>query len=224
MLSRDSGLRPSSTWPSFQPMLKPSCIDTFMPWPAFALWVWHASPAMKTRGVRLPSCSGVTSSKRSVSRCPTSYTLCHATFLTSSVYGARISFAFAMICSIVVFRTAPLSSGATWPRSTYIRNRCPPSRGMSRMLPASDWMEHLVRMSGKSVTASTSMTPHAWLAWSPSMWQPIAARTLLRAPSAPRTYFARTTRSSPSWSPVVCASVTATGYSSSSSTVRLWNS
>ena len=34
-----------------------SCIDTFIPWPAFALWVWQASPAMKTRGRRVPICS-----------------------------------------------------------------------------------------------------------------------------------------------------------------------
>ena len=61
------------------------------------------------------------------------------------------------------------------------------------MLPPSwDWMAHLRRMSGKSVFASTSITPQAWLAWSPAMVQPIEARTLLRAPSAPTTYFART--------------------------------
>ena len=66
-------------------MLKPSCIDTFMPWPALALCVWQASPVMKTRGVRVPISSGSTSSKRSVRRWPTSYTLCQATFFTSSV-------------------------------------------------------------------------------------------------------------------------------------------
>ena len=92
------------------------------------------------------------------------------------------------------------------------------------MEPASDWIEHLVRMSGKSVTASTSITPHAWLAWSPAMWQPIAARTLLRAPSAPITYFARTVRRWPSRSPAVCTSVTVTGYSPSSATSRPSNS
>jgi hypothetical protein len=30
-----------------------------------------------------------------------------------------------------------------------------------------DWIRHLQRMSGKSVTASTSITPQAWLAESP---------------------------------------------------------
>ena len=84
------------------------------------------------------------------------------------------------------------------------------------MLPPSwDWMAHLVRMSGKSVFASTSMTPHAWLAWSPAMVQPIEARTLLRAPSAPTTYLARTVRVWPSSGPAVWRSVTETGYSPS---------
>ena len=66
-------------------MLKPSCMETFMPWPALALWVWQASPVMNTRGVRVPSWSGRTSSNRSVRRWPTSYTLCQATLRTSSV-------------------------------------------------------------------------------------------------------------------------------------------
>ena len=52
MRSSGSGLRPSSTDASFQPRLNASCIDTFMPWPALALCVWQASPAMKTRGRR----------------------------------------------------------------------------------------------------------------------------------------------------------------------------
>lgn len=43
------GLHLRGTCASFQPRLKVSCIDTFMPWPALALWVWQASPAMKTR-------------------------------------------------------------------------------------------------------------------------------------------------------------------------------
>ena len=170
-----------------------------MPWPALALWVWQASPAMKTRGVRVPDSPTGTSSNRSVSRCPTSYTLCQATSRTSSVYGCRIAFALAMICSIVVLRTSWWASGSISPRSTYMRNRWPPSRGMSRMLPpAPDWIAHLRRMSGKSVTARTSMTPQAWNAELPSMVQPIAVRTLLRAPSAPSTYLARTTFSCPS--------------------------
>ena len=53
-------------------MFQPSWIDTFMPWPALALWVWQASPAMNTRGVRVPAASVGTSSKRSVRRWPTS--------------------------------------------------------------------------------------------------------------------------------------------------------
>jgi len=48
---------------SFHPRLKPSCIDTFMPWPAFGLWVWQASPAMNTRGKRVATSSSGTSSK-----------------------------------------------------------------------------------------------------------------------------------------------------------------
>ncbi len=43
-----------------------------------------------------------------------------------------------------------------------MRLRKPPSRGMSRMLPASEWIAHFVRLSGKSVSASTSITPQAW--------------------------------------------------------------
>ena len=50
-----------------------------------------------------------------------------------------------------------------------------------------DWMAHLTRMSGKSVTASTSITPQAWLELSPEGVQPMAPRTRLCAPSAPTT-------------------------------------
>ena len=46
---------------------------------------------------------------------------------------------------------------------------------------------HLQRMSGKSVTASTSITPQAWLAESPCSSRPIEVRTVLRAPSQPTT-------------------------------------
>ena len=67
-----------------------------------------------------------------------------------------------MIVSIGVLRTLPASSSATSPRSMYMRHRHPPSRGMCRMLPAWLEMAHLSRMSGKSLFASTSMTPHAW--------------------------------------------------------------
>ncbi len=72
---------------SFQPRLKASCIDTFMPWPALALCVWQASPAMNTRGSRVGACSAGTSSKRSVTRWPTSYTENQAMSRTSSAYG-----------------------------------------------------------------------------------------------------------------------------------------
>ena len=42
------------------------------------------------------------------------------------------------------------------------------------MLPSSaDWIAALSRMSGKSVTASMSMTPQAWLAKSPRSSRPI---------------------------------------------------
>ena len=41
-------------------------MDTFMPWPALAVWVWQASPAMKTRGERVPTLSSSTSSNLSV--------------------------------------------------------------------------------------------------------------------------------------------------------------
>ena len=60
-----------------------------MPWPAFAVWVWQASPAMKTRGERVPTLLSSTSSNLSVTRWPTRYTENHATSGTSSVYGAR---------------------------------------------------------------------------------------------------------------------------------------
>jgi hypothetical protein len=66
------------------------------------------------------------------------------------------------------------------------------------MLPSSpDWIAALSRMSGKSVTASMSTTPQAWLAKSPCGTAPIASRTRLRAPSHPTTYLARTTFSEP---------------------------
>jgi hypothetical protein len=68
------------------------------------------------------------------------------------------------------------------------------------------------------------MTPQAWLAWSPASVQPIDSRTLLRAPSAPTTYLARTTRSWPASSPAVRTRVTVTGYSPESATWRLLNS
>ena len=66
------------------------------------------------------------------------------------------------------------------------------------MFPSSaDWIAAFSRMSGKSVSASMSTTPQAWLAKSPRGTAPIASRTRLRAPSHPTTYFARTVFSSP---------------------------
>ena len=50
-----------------------------------------------------------------------------------------------------------------------------------------DWIADFMRMSGKSVTASTSMTPQAWLAESPCSARPSDLRTALRAPSQPTT-------------------------------------
>ena len=47
-------------------------MDTFMPWPALALWVWQASPAMNTRGSRVAISSAGTSSNLSHSRWPIS--------------------------------------------------------------------------------------------------------------------------------------------------------
>jgi hypothetical protein len=63
--------------------------------------------------------------------------------------------------------------------------------------PLPDWIAAFRRMSGKSVTARTSITPQAWLAVSPSSSRPIDCRTTLRAPSHPTTYSARTVIVSP---------------------------
>ena len=66
------------------------------------------------------------------------------------------------------------------------------------MLPwFAEWIADLSRMSGKSVTARTSMTPHDWFIASPTSSRPIAVRTLLRAPSQPTTYRARIVEVSP---------------------------
>ena len=53
------------------------------------------------------------------------------------------------------------------------------------MLPCEDFRIDFMRMSGKSVTQSTSITPQAWLAESPLSSRPMARRTALRAPSQP---------------------------------------
>ena len=58
----------------------------------------------------------------------------------------------------------------------------------------------------------------------PCRLPPMEARTRLRAPSAPTTYFARTTRAAPSSGPLLRRSVTATGYSPESSTSSPSNS
>jgi hypothetical protein len=47
-------------------------METFMPCPAFGLWVWQASPAMNTLGSRVAISPSGTSSNLSVSRWPMS--------------------------------------------------------------------------------------------------------------------------------------------------------
>jgi hypothetical protein len=86
---------------------------------------------------------------------------------------------------------------------------------MIRMLPwFAEWMAHLSRMSGKSVTAKASRTPHDWFIGSPRSSRPIAARVPLREPSQPTTYFARIVDISPvSLNSLRCCKVTVTGYS-----------
>jgi len=67
--------------------LKLSCMEKFMPWPALGLWVWQASPAMKTcgRGESGVATASVTSSYLAQMRWPISYTDHQGTFLTSSL-------------------------------------------------------------------------------------------------------------------------------------------
>ena len=83
------------------------------------------------------------------------------------------------------------------------------------MLPwFAEWMAHLSRMSGKSVTARASRTPQDWFIGSPRSSRPIAARVPLREPSQPMTYFARIVEVSPvSSRPLRCRKVTVTGCS-----------
>src|SRR5215217_6567312 len=72
---------------------------------------------------------------------------------------------------------------------------------MIRMLPwFAEWMAHLSRMSGKSVTAKASRTPQDWFIGSPRSSRPIAARVPLREPSQPMTYFARMVEGGFRWS------------------------
>ena len=80
---RSSGLAtPLRTAASFQPRFHASAIETFMPWPALALCVWQASPAMNTRGGR----SAPPARRRSASqrRWPISYTDHQPTSLIST--------------------------------------------------------------------------------------------------------------------------------------------
>ena len=60
-----------------------------------------------------------------------------------------------------------------------------------------DWIAVFIRMSGKSVMASTSITPQAWLAEFPCSARPSDLRTALRAPSQPTTKRAFTVSSLP---------------------------
>jgi hypothetical protein len=64
--------RPRRTPASFQPRLKLSWMETFMPWPALGLWVWQASPAMNTHGSRAPAAPSGVSSNLSQSLWPIS--------------------------------------------------------------------------------------------------------------------------------------------------------
>ena len=88
-------------------------MDTFMPWPALALCVWQASPAMNTRGRRVPVSSAGTSSNLSHRRWPISYTDHHPTSRTSTVYGCRIRFATAASFSGVTLRFSSISWSRT---------------------------------------------------------------------------------------------------------------
>jgi hypothetical protein len=113
-----SGLAvPRRTAASFQPRFQVSLIDTFMPWPALALWVWHASPAMNTRGTRVAGSVTATSSNLSHSRWPISYTDHHPTSFTSRVYGCRIRLATAASFSGVTLRPRSISWSCTWSSS-----------------------------------------------------------------------------------------------------------
>ena len=77
-------------------------MDTFMPWPALALCVWQASPAMKTLG-------SAASSNASQSRWPISYTDHHPTSFTSNSYGLRMRLATVASLSGVTLRSSSIS-------------------------------------------------------------------------------------------------------------------
>ena len=94
-----------------------SAIETFIPWPALALWVWHASPAMKTRGSRVPTSSAGTSSNLSHSRCPMEYTAHQPTLFSSTVYGLRIRLATSISFSGVTLRFSSISLSRTLSRA-----------------------------------------------------------------------------------------------------------
>ncbi len=89
----------------------------------------------------------------------------------------------------------------------------PPSRGMISRLPwLAEWMADFSRMSGKSVTARTSMTPQDRFIGSPTSSRPMAVRMLLRAPSQPITYLDRMMEvSAVSWPRSRCRNVSVTG-------------
>ena len=91
-------------------------METFIPCPAFGLWVWQASPAMNTLGSRVAISSSGTSSNLSVSRWPISYTDHQGTSFASNLYGWKIRRALAMSSSTVILRLAtrsPISSLAS---------------------------------------------------------------------------------------------------------------
>jgi hypothetical protein len=91
---------------------------------------------------------------------------------------------------------------------------------MKSRLPFGEETAHFTRMSGKSVTARTSITPQCSSVASPTSSRPIAVRIALRDPSQPTTYRARTVEVSSG--ALTCCSVTVTGPSSGISTPVAW--
>jgi hypothetical protein len=72
---------------------------------------------MKTRGLRVPRSESGTSSKRSVTRCATSYIDHHGICLGSNAYGAKSRLAASTMYSSVT-RSRIASPGSMSPRST----------------------------------------------------------------------------------------------------------
>ena len=93
------------------------------------------------------------------------------------------------------------------------------------MLPAfAEWIAHLSRMSGKSVTARTSRTPQDWFIASPASSRPIAVADAAARAVAPTTYLARIVEVSPVASELLqVLQVTVTGYSAEP-LVSIWMS